>query len=72
MPERDGVSHLTSDGRSARPWIGVHFTCAGAYVRVFRSQDDRQYLARCPKCSRCTRFRVGQGGLNHRFFEVSC
>ncbi|MFK7758775.1 MAG: hypothetical protein AB8C13_02380 [Phycisphaerales bacterium] len=57
-----------------RPWLGVRFTCSGAYQRVYRSADGSLYLARCPKCSQCMRFRVsGDGqGTDQRFFNVSC
>jgi hypothetical protein len=55
-----------------RPWLGVRFTCAGAYVRVYRSADGSCYRALCPKCSRCVKFEVGHGGTDQRFFEVSC
>jgi hypothetical protein len=57
---------------SNRPWIGVHFVCAGQYVRVFRHVSGTHYLARCPSCAKCTRFRVGPTGTSNRFFEVSC
>jgi hypothetical protein len=57
---------------SARPWIGVRFTCAGAYIRVYRKPEDKVYIARCPKCARCVRFQVGAHGTDARFFEVSC
>ncbi|MEZ6243752.1 MAG: hypothetical protein R3B57_12005 [Phycisphaerales bacterium] len=55
-----------------RPWIGVHFACSNRYVRVHRRADGSGYLARCPACGRVVRFRVGEGGTNARFFEVSC
>ncbi|MEM9372758.1 MAG: hypothetical protein AAGA55_03865 [Planctomycetota bacterium] len=55
-----------------RPWIGVRFACAGAYVRVYRNVQGTAYLAGCPKCGRRMRFRVGPGGTDNRFFEVSC
>jgi len=56
----------------ARPWIGVQFACAKAYVRVYRNAQGTGYLAGCPKCGKRMRFRVGPGGTNKRFFEVSC
>lgn len=55
-----------------RPFIGVHFTCAGQYVRVYRDARGERYLARCPTCGRTVTFRVGTGGTSERFFEVSC
>lgn len=58
--------------QSPNPWIGVRFTCAGQYVRVYRKPDAPAYLARCPKCAKCIRFRVGQGGSDARMFDVSC
>ena len=54
------------------PWIGVRFTCAGKYVRVFRKPEAPAYIARCPKCAKCVRFQVGQGGSDSRMFDVSC
>ncbi len=59
-------------GGDERPWLGVRFTCASAYVRVYRNTAGTAYTARCPRCGRCVRFRVGTGGTNQRFFEVSC
>ena len=58
--------------RTPNPWIGVRFTCAGQYVRVYRTPDAPAYLARCPKCAKCIRFRVGAGGSDARMFDVSC
>lgn len=57
---------------SGRPWLGVKFLCAGAYLRVYRNAEGTAYLATCPRCGKQVRFRVGAGGSNQRFFEVSC
>ncbi|MBL9031824.1 MAG: hypothetical protein JNM80_08965 [Phycisphaerae bacterium] len=59
-------------GRSGRPWLGVRFACSGAYLRVYRNPEDRQYRATCPRCGRTVTFRVGPGGTSSRFFEVRC
>ena len=59
-------------GLTGRPFLQVMFTCANAYLRVYRSADGSRYLARCPKCAKEVRFQVGQGGTNRRQFEVSC
>ncbi|RMH29962.1 MAG: hypothetical protein D6692_03680 [Planctomycetota bacterium] len=69
-PGRDAPG--SGDGGGGRPWIGVRFVCAGAYVRVYRNVQGTGYLASCPKCGRRMRFRVGPGGTNSRFFDVSC
>lgn len=59
-------------GEAARPWLGVWYKCANKYVKVFRSPDGQTYTARCPKCGEATRFRVGEGGVSTRFFEIQC
>jgi len=55
-----------------RPWLGVRFVCGGAYIRVYRRPEDPAYVARCPRCAECVRFRVGPGGDNARLFDVDC
>lgn len=55
-----------------RPWIGVRFLCSGQYLRVYRNRAGDAYLAACPRCGKTVRFRVGHGGVQERFFEVSC
>jgi len=56
----------------ARPALQVYFRCANAYIRVLRAADGTHYLCRCPKCGKSTRFIVGQGGTEQRYFEMSC
>jgi hypothetical protein len=72
----EGVPEPGGPGRASRaagrPWIGVRFLCAGAYIRVSRNPDGTAYHAACPRCGKRVRFRVGPGGSNNRFFEVSC
>ncbi|MEM9559209.1 MAG: hypothetical protein AAF995_02795 [Planctomycetota bacterium] len=59
--------------RSAdRPWIGVHFTCAGRYLRISRAADGTRYIARCPACGQSLRFLVQPGGSSQRFYKVNC
>jgi len=65
-------TEIVTDQPNARPWLGIKFTCAGAYQRIYRSADGEKYLARCPRCGKSIIFRVGDGGTNQRFFDVSC
>ena len=67
----DLLDQSGEDG-SGRPWLGVWYRCANAYVKVYRSADGTSYTARCPKCGEATRFRVGEGGTSNRFFEIRC
>jgi hypothetical protein len=76
MPERVRNHHDAGDGSAARggvtlrPYIGVLFECCGVYVRVYRRPDQMVYLARCPRCLRLARVRVGQDGTDARFFRA--
>jgi len=62
----------TGAKKEGRPWLGVHFLCAGVYQRVYKDRRGSGYTARCAKCGKCVKFRVGAGGTDRRFFEVSC
>jgi len=61
-----------SDHPQVRPWLGVRFVCSGQYQRVYRHADGSKYMARCTKCGKSINFKVGQGGREQRFFDVSC
>jgi len=54
-----------------RPYLSVHFACCGAYQRIYRDADGRQYQGRCPRCARPVRFAVGPGGTTSRSFTVT-
>ncbi len=61
-----------NDKPGQRPWLGIRFVCAGAYQRIYRNADGTKYMARCPSCGKSINFKVGEGGSNQRFFDVSC
>ena len=71
-PESSGIGLDAGQSGGPRPWLGVRFGCSGAYVRVYRNAAGTAYLARCPRCGKSVRFRVGPGGTGSRFFEVQC
>jgi hypothetical protein len=56
----------------SRPFLRVYFACANHYVRVYRAPEATCYVARCPACAATKTFRVGPGGTERRFFELSC
>ena len=66
------VGEARTQASPHRPWIGVRFNCAGAYVRAYRNPDEYVYVARCPRCGKSLNFRVGVGGTGRRLFEASC
>jgi hypothetical protein len=56
--------------RSARPFLGVHFSCCGVYARVYINADQTAYVGHCPRCSRRIQFRIGAEGVESRFFTA--
>lgn len=54
----------------SRHFIGIHFECCNVYTRVYRREDQREYVGRCPNCLRIVRLRVGPGGTNARMFHA--
>ena len=53
-----------------RKFIGVKFNCCGIYVRIYANKEGTAYEGRCPKCFRPVKFKIGEGGTEHRFFEA--
>jgi hypothetical protein len=58
------------DGRTPRPYIGIHFECCGTYARIYRQPDQTVYAGRCPRCLRAVRVRVGPDGTTARIFRA--
>ena len=56
--------------KEQRKFIGVKFNCCGIYVRIYINKEGTLYEGRCPKCFRPVKFKVGEGGTDHRFFEA--
>ena len=59
----------TETGRHS---LRIYFRCANAYQVALRHKSEGVYTARCPSCGKVMRFRVGKGGTEQRFFELSC
>jgi hypothetical protein len=57
---------------AANPYLRVYFACSNQYVRVRRSPNVNQYLARCPSCGKTKSFLVGSHGTDQRFFRLTC
>ncbi len=70
--EADGVLGASMRKGSARPWLGIHYACAGVYGRVILDRSGTHYQAVCPKCSKRCTIRVGEGGTSERMFTVTC
>jgi hypothetical protein len=53
-----------------RHFVGIHFECCNVYTRVYRREDQREYIGRCPNCLRTVRLRVGPDGSSARMFRA--
>lgn len=54
-----------------RPFLGVRFKCCNIYARIYRNRGGTAYEGSCPRCGKCVRIPIGEGGTRERFFEVS-
>lgn len=66
-----GDHRTTAENVAKRKFVGVHFTCCDAYVRVYINREDTAYEGHCPKCAMKVRLGIGPGGTNARFFTAS-
>ena len=60
-----------SPGRTCRPFLGIRFQCCKTYGRIYRSEDQSQYVGQCPKCRARVTVPIGTGGTSSRFFNAS-
>ncbi|MEE8169542.1 MAG: hypothetical protein V3T70_03260 [Phycisphaerae bacterium] len=71
--DEDGVTEVIGGDDSCngrRGWIGIHFTCCGAYSRIYRNNDRTAYVGKCPRCLRNLRLTIGPGGTDQRQFRA--
>jgi len=54
-----------------RPFLGVRFHCCDVYARIYADEAFTAYSGHCPKCAKPVRVRIGPGGSDSRFFDVS-
>ena len=53
-----------------RKYIGVHFECCQTYTRIYINRDKTAYVGRCPRCQRSLNVRIGDEGVETRFFRA--
>jgi len=59
-----------SDEIKKREYLGIMCTCCNVYNRIYKNAEGTAYVGKCPKCMRSIRVKVGEGGVNNRFFEA--
>lgn len=77
MSERNHLD-LTAGGpesrpaakRTPRPFLGIHFTCCGAYARIYQNLAGSAYVGSCPRCGARLTVAIGPGGSDQRFLTA--
>jgi len=62
----------TNHRRTDRKFLGVHFVNCRAYGRRYLDRAGTAYVGRCPRCGATVRARVGENGIDRRFFLATC
>lgn len=68
MPTDNPFAPAPQPKTGPRPYLGIYFECCRVYARVYRRPDQPQYVARCPRCLRAAKIRVGPDGKSGRMF----
>lgn len=58
---------MTEPGKN---FIGIMFTCCNVYARIYKNKEGTAYVGRCPRCMRPVRIKIGEGGVEARFFKA--
>lgn len=53
---------------TARRFLSVWFRCCHVYGRMYRNEQQTQYIGRCPKCAAQVQARIGPDGTAQRMF----
>jgi hypothetical protein len=58
------------ENREVKKFLGIMFECCNVYGRIYKNKEGTYYEGRCPRCMRLIKIRVGEGGVNQRFFKA--
>jgi len=53
-----------------KKFLGIYFACCNVYGRIY-NHSKTHYEGKCPRCLRSLKIRIGNGGVNNRFFIAS-
>ncbi|HOQ89903.1 MAG TPA: hypothetical protein PLO53_10600 [Candidatus Hydrogenedentes bacterium] len=67
-PEGDRRGIPAGQPTSARPWLGIYFSCCRVYARIFLNPNRDTFTAHCPRCARPLRIRITPDGCTDRFW----
>ncbi|HEX2955777.1 MAG TPA: hypothetical protein VHO70_03030 [Chitinispirillaceae bacterium] len=58
----------SSDSKSAKKFLGIHFRCCNVYSRIYTNNSGTAYEGQCPRCRKKVSIAIGKGGTSSRFF----
>lgn len=56
---------------SRRPFVGIHFTCCNAYLRVYPEVTGKVKILNCPRCARPLKVEFSEGRQASQFRQIS-
>ncbi len=66
----DGKPLVSVSMQKKKKFLGIYFACCNVYGRIY-NHSGTHYEGKCPKCIRSLKIRIGNGGVNDRFFIAS-
>lgn len=55
-----------------KKFLGIHFLGCNTYGRLYPNKENTHFVGRCPKCGLTLKVRIGEGGVDDRFFKSPC
>lgn len=53
-----------------RPFVGIHFACCNAYLRVYPEVSGKVKILNCPRCARPLKVEFSEGGQDSQFRQI--
>jgi len=70
IDQAENADAAPQPAQTGRPWLAVHWKCCHVYSRIYRNRTGDAYEGRCPACGKLARARIGDGGVDQRFFTA--
>lgn len=70
MDREKSGSTSEANSQKRKKFLGIYFACCNTYGRIYNNSSTH-YEGKCPKCLRSLRVKIGEGGVNRRFFVAS-
>jgi hypothetical protein len=62
----------TGNSHIKKKFLGIQFLGCNTYGRLYPNKENSHFVGRCPRCGLTLKVKIGEGGLNDRFFRAPC